>query len=233
MKNEARAHDVSMFWRSWADGDFYLRGLASDGRTGRVIGAPDVYRRLFLERSAIIEPQLLMTLRMTIANDESSLSQWGARWNLNDLWCRALAQDTARWYAARPDARGWEFENTGIFAGHFPFAIEPLRLGPFYYDPTWRRRAAFKEQILGLIVKALEDYCDRTEAAALVAGLIRAPRKREVEHLDWLARYQVRSESFASIARTASFKFKGGRQTVRKAIVEFAEYIELTLRPST
>jgi hypothetical protein len=46
-------------------------------------------------------------------------------------------------------------------------------------------------------------------------------------------RYQIKSESFVSIAHNASYKFMGGRQTVRKAVVELAKYLELTLRPST
>jgi hypothetical protein len=54
-----------------------------------------------------------------------------------------------------------------------------------------------------------------------------------LEHFDWIVRYQIKSESFASIAQNASYKFMGGRQTVRKAVVELAEYLALTLRPST
>jgi hypothetical protein len=28
--------------------------------------------------------------------------------DLTDRWCRALARETVRWYAAQPDAQGWE-----------------------------------------------------------------------------------------------------------------------------
>jgi hypothetical protein len=218
---------------AWGNGDFYVPEFALHGRSGLVPGAPDVHRRRFLERAAIVEPELLTTLRSVMADDADGLSAWAKRWHLTDRWCMVLARDTARWYAKHPDAHGWEFQGQGIFVGSFPFEIEPLQLGPFYHDPTWRSRRDFKRYVLREVARATDDYCDRIEAAALAAGLKRAPRKKGVGHFDWLARYQVKGESFASIAKTASYKFEGGRQTVRKAVVELAKYLELTLRPST
>jgi hypothetical protein len=144
-----------------------------------------------------------------------------------------LARDTIGWWASQPDSRGWEFQAKGIFVGNFPFKIQPLTLDDFYYDPTWRRRGDFKRYVLDKVAEALKHYCDRVESDAVAAGLKRSPKKREIEHFDWLARYQVKGESFASIAQNASYKFKGGRQTVRKAVVELAEYLSLKLRPST
>lgn len=217
----------------WANGDFYVPEFASHGRSALVPGAPDVHRRRFLERAAIVEPYLLKTLRNVSANDADALRAWATRWHLTDDWCLVLARDTARRYVIHPDAQGWEFQGQGIVSGSFPFDIEPLQLEPFYHDPTWRSRRDFKADVLERVRRALDDYCDRIEAAALAAGLKRAPRKRGVEHFDWLARYQVKGESFASIAKSASYKFQGGRQTVRKTIIELAEYLQLTLRPST
>jgi GNAT superfamily N-acetyltransferase len=214
-------------------GDFYVPGLASDSRTGWVPGTPDVHRRLFLERAAMLEPDLLATLRRVTADDAHALSSWAKRWHLTDSWCLALARDTARWYAEQPDAPGWEFEGKAIFAGMFPLAIEPLQLGLVYYDPTWRGRGIFKKHVLERVARAVDDYCDGIEAAAREAGLKRVLRKRETEHFDWLVRYQIKDEPYASIAQNASYKFKGGRQTVRKAIVDLAEQLELTLRSST
>jgi len=37
----------------------------------------------------------------------------GKRWNLTDCWCLGLARDTAHWYAAEPEAKGWEFQGKG------------------------------------------------------------------------------------------------------------------------
>ena len=207
--------------------------FASHGRSALVPGAPDVHRRLFLERAATVEPDLLKTLRSVTADDADALWAWAKHWHLTDDWCLVLARDTAPWYATHPDAQGWEFQGQGIVSGSFPFNIEPLKLGTFYHDPTWRSRGAFKAHVLKRVGRTLDDYCNQIEAAALAAGLKRAPRKREVGHFDWLARYQIKGESFASIAHTASYKFQGGRQTVRKAIIELAKYLELTLRPST
>jgi hypothetical protein len=216
-----------------SEGDFYVPGFARDFRTGLVPGAPDTYRRRFLERAAIVEPQLLETLRVVSAGDEQALAAWTGRWHLTDHWCAVLARDTVRWWASQPGVSGWEFSAKGIFVGMFAFPIQPLALDQFYYDPTWRRRGDFKKFVFDKVAQALEVYCDRVEADALAAGLKRSPRKREVVHFDWLARYQVKGESFASIAQNASYRFKGGRQTVRKAVVELAEYLSLQLRPST
>lgn len=233
MKPAAREVTVTSPGLAWPVGDFYVPGFAFDGRTGLVPGAPDTHRRLFLAQAAELQPKLLETLRELSVDDERALSAWAERWHLTDRWCKLLAHDTLRWWVAHPEARGWEFESTAIFAGFFPFKIEPLKLGPFYHDPTWRRRRDFKKEVLRQINQALDAYCNRIEAAALAAGLKRAPRRRDVGHFYWLVRYQIKGESFASIARHSSYKFNGGRQTIRKAVVELARYIELTLRPST
>jgi GNAT superfamily N-acetyltransferase len=187
----------------------------------------------FGARSAGPPPAPFSGVRGVRADETDGLSTWARRWHLTDRWCLVLARDTARWYAINPDAQGWEFQGQGIFVGSFPFAIEPLQLGPFYHDPTWRGRGDFKADVLEHVRHALDDYCDRIEADALAAGLKRAPRKRGLEHFDWLGLYQVKGESFASIAKSASYRFEGGRQTVRKAIIELAKYLQLTLRPST
>ena len=214
-------------------GDFYVPGFASDGRTGAVPGAPDTHRRLFLARASTLEPELLTTLRNVAVKDKHGLSAWAKRWHLTDQWCVLLARDTARWWASNPGAEGWEFENHSIFAGFFPFEIKPLRFRLFYHDPTRRPRRDFEKHVLEEVRQTLKDYCDLIERGPVAAGLKRAPRRRELEHFDWIVRYQIKAESFASIARNASYKFKGGRQTVRKAVVELAEYLALTLRSST
>jgi hypothetical protein len=133
-----------------------------------------------------------------------------------------------------PDAQGWEFQDKGIIvAMHFPFAIPPLELGEYRWDPTWLRRADFKKNVLEEWKNALNDYCDRIESAALKEGLKRTPRMTEDQHFDWLIRYQVKGESFAAIARTISTPdHPGRRQTVHKAITELAQYLSLTLRQS-
>ena len=110
-------------------------------------------------------------------DDERALAAWAERWHLTDRWCTLLAHDTLRWWVAHPEVRGWEFERTGIFAGFFPFKLEPLKLGPFYHDPTWRRRRDFKKDVLQQVNQALDVYCNRIEAAALAAGLKRSPRR--------------------------------------------------------
>lgn len=180
MKHADQLNAIMAPGLAWGNGDFYVPEFASHGRTGLVPGAPDVQRRRFLERAAILEPQLLTTLRNVTPDDADELSAWAKHWHLTDRWCLSLAGDTARWYANDPDARGWEFQGQGIFVGTFPFKIKPLRPGHFYFDPTWRSRRDFKAYILKEVKRVTDDYCDRIEAAALAAGLKRAPRKREL-----------------------------------------------------
>lgn len=152
-----------------------MPGLATDRRTGRVPGAPDVHRRLFLERAAILEPDLLASLRNVDLRNGRSLSAWAKRWHLTAPWCLALARDTVRWHVAHPDVQGWEFQGKGIFVSNFPFPIAPLRLQEFYFDPTWRSRRTFEEYVFAHVARAVGDYCDRIEAAARAAGLKRVP----------------------------------------------------------
>lgn len=227
-----RGHDF-LTGLAWPVGDFYVPGFSSDERTALVPGIADKYRRLFLVHAAQLEPELLSTLRKVAIDDERALSAWTERWHLTDRWCVLLAHDTLRWWTKNAGTEGWEFEHTGIFAGFFPFPIAPLKLGPFYHDPTWSRRSDFIKDVVQQATRAAKDYCDQIEAKALAAGLKWAPRRREAEHFNWLARHQIKGESFTSIAQHSSYKFNGGRQTIRKAIVELAEYLELSLRSST
>jgi hypothetical protein len=216
----------------WPVGEFYLSGLSSDGRMASIPGAADAHRRLFLVRAARLVPELLSTLRAA-DHCECGVNAWAARWHLTDQWCVLLAQDTKHWWVNSPGAEGWQFEKVSAAAGHFPFRIEPLQLGPFYYDPIWRKRQDFKKYVQECVRQSLQEYCARVEADAVAAGMKRAPRKRAIEHFDWLVRYQIKGESFASIAKTASYRFSGGRQTIHKAAFELAKYLALSLRPST
>jgi hypothetical protein len=186
VKPAAVEEGITLPGRAWPVGDFYVPGFASDDRTGLVPGAPDTHRRLFLACASTPEPELLATLRNVRINDKRALSAWAQRWHLTDVWCVLLARQTLRWWTNNPGAEGWEFERQGIFAGFFPFKIEPLCFGPFYHDPTWRRRMDFQKYVLGEVRQALNDYCNRVESSAVAAGLTRAPRKRGLEHFDWI-----------------------------------------------
>jgi len=155
MKSASSALKRSEAGLEWSEGDYYVPGLAHDFRTGLVPGAPDTHRRRFLARAAIIEPELLESLRAISPNDEQALRAWAHLWHLADQWCVVLARDTIRWWASQADARGWEFESKGIFIGMFPFPIPPLKLEQLYYDPTWRRRGDFRKYVLDKVAQAL------------------------------------------------------------------------------
>lgn len=216
----------------WPEGDYYVPGFSSDGHTSLVPGAADTHRRLFLIRAARLEPEIQESLRK-IPNDEAHLRAWAGFWHLNDRWCWRLARDALLSWRTDREVKGWPFEQTITTAAFYPFRIEPLTFEPFYYDPTWRRRGQFKRDTLQRVAESIEAYCDRVEAEAEAAGLKRAPRRIEPVHFDWLVRYQILSESCGAIAGRTTYRFKGGRQTVHKAVSELAKYLNLTLRAST
>jgi hypothetical protein len=56
------------------------------------------------------------------------------------------------------------------------------------------------------------------------------PRRRELDHVDWLVRYQVRGESYTTIADSLLLKMAARGRTVRKAVRGLASYLRLTLR---
>ena len=132
MSHTDQAKGIKAPGLAWGQGEYYVPKIASHGRSGLVPGPPDVHRRIFLERAATVEPELLITLRSVRADDPDRLLAWAKRWNLTDGWCLLLAGDIARWYAKHLGACGWEFQGQGIFLGAFPFKIKPLLLpGPF------------------------------------------------------------------------------------------------------
>jgi hypothetical protein len=226
-------NSAPIFTPEWADADFFAPGFSANGCTSPIPGAVDGHRQLFLVRAARVEPDLLATLRQVPAESPEALQAWGKSWGLTDPWCLVLARVTSDWYRRDPSMPGWQFEGKETWAGSYGFKIEPLWVGPFRHHPTWFRRSVFKQWVLARVSQALDDYCDRIDAEASASGLKRMPRKKGIQHFDWLARYQVRRESFADIARNAPYRFAGGRQTVRKAVVELAKYLCLALRSST
>jgi hypothetical protein len=116
MKQTTNEDTMQLPGLSRSVGDFYVPGFSSDGRTSLVPGAPDTHRRLFLIRASRLQPELLETLRTVPTEDKDALSVWAERWHLMDQWCKFLAYDTLRWWAANPEIKGWNFESTGIFA---------------------------------------------------------------------------------------------------------------------
>lgn len=96
------------------------------------------------------------------------------------------------------------------------------------WDPYTETRAAAEERITAEVAWQVRREFDAIEAGRRAAGQHLAPIKRTGrEHFRWLARYQVRGESYAAIARAVCRE----RQTVKEAIQETALLIGLPLRP--
>ena len=104
-------------------------------------------------------------------DDEKALSSWAESWHLADPWCQLLAHDTLRWWAAHPEARGWEFESRGIFSGFSHSRLSRYSLDPSTTIQHGGAGATSGKDVLKQMCQALAAYCDQVEAAALAAGL--------------------------------------------------------------
>jgi hypothetical protein len=90
------------------------------------------------------------------------------------------------------------------------------------WDPTHETQRAFKDRVNGL----LGQYLEEVAALASERGLVLAPVKRELEHFEWLARFQVGGESFLQIG-ASGVSISAVEQAVRRT----AKTIGLALRP--
>ena len=91
-----------------------------------------------------------------------------------------------------------------------------------WWDPTEESRLDARRRILAWVDWRL----DQIEEAARAAGAVPPPVKRTGDdHFRWLARYHVKGESFAAIARDVNRT----RQTIAGAIHDTAALIGLSL----
>ena len=84
----------------------------------------------------------------------------------------------------------------------------------FSHDPTWRSRSAFKTDVLEHVRHALDDYCRPDRSRRLGCRFeTRTIASEKLSISTGSARYQVKGESFASIAKNSyPTSFGGGRQ---------------------
>lgn len=110
-----------------------------------------------------------------------------------------------------------------------PFSVAPFR--PDFGAWEWRgvSRRAFEEHARQRFREDLEAYCDRVELQIRASGFVPTPEKRSEDHFFWLARYQVKGERFADIARNG---FALTPKQVEMAIRRIARFVGLKLRTS-
>ncbi len=94
------------------------------------------------------------------------------------------------------------------------------------WDPQRETRAAAQARIVGELRRGVQMELARIEAAARVRAAAVPSKRTGMEHLVWLARYQLCRESFAEIARDVGKE----RQTVTDAVKAAAALVGLELR---
>jgi|GEM_PF-5891997 len=247
-----------MNWRAGRLGE-YQHPRSAIPKTSNDFGNEmiEARRTAFLDAMFKIEPQTMETLAPLLLNCPSghyrdihkprfagvraNVKTWARAWHLNDRWCENIALQlllhlrykvaTEHPEVAQADGITW------TWTGPAPNAPERI-LSPafsFLILPGWDvlslTRADFEVEARAGFEKALKQYCECREAEARKRGLEKAPeKKRTLEHYNWLVRYQVKGESFATIFHTLPQGQKRTRRAVEKAIHVVAAEIELTLR---
>ncbi len=180
------------------------------------------------------------------------VNAWMDRWRLWQTWCGFAAMNTL-WDGLYAVARGGPpltrlrlpddlvddaltLGRTALIHGDQRY-MPPFDVWPALFDETgdsvlsWepRRepRAVARRRLANQMLTALDEEMDRIEAQARAAGDVPTPVKTTGRsHFVWLARYQVKGETYAEIARSV----RKHPQTVKDAVRETAETIVLDLR---
>lgn len=182
---------------------------------------------------------------------DKALGAWLRRWHLpcppeEDDWCFQRAIDTMATWTAQPELRGKRWaparrrmhvdwvssdELTFRFGLVRPDLTKNERAPSDWWDPTLERRSDAFERIQNAFRGELEAHfrkLERLYESASEAGYDVARKKRELEHFDWLARYQVGGQSRGAIARSVP----RDRKAVANGIDDVAELIGLVPRSS-
>lgn len=221
--------------------------------TDPLLRARERWRRLFLHLAGEIEPCLLPSLCGIEPDDKETLTAWATYWHLTDSWCLDAALAALKsWHKYpidwgpgakleewKPRRIEWKFSPAAGESVPFGAALEvdPDRLR-LWYDSTHYPRQFFMAAVLKEVARMVNAHCDRVEALMRQKGLRRAPSKRDFRHFWWLARFQVKGESFENIAGDsrsadrADVTEKVTADAVEVAVRRTARLIGLTLRQS-
>ena len=157
---------------------------------------------------------------------------WLRKWNVDDDWLTKWFATTLDIWCTLSGERGKPLNPAmwlnRIFESPALQIPEPPVLPR--YDPHFDNWDSYLE----MVMQILEPYRQEAEAQFRAAGLKRSDRNWTLEHFEWLVRYQIRKESFASIRATAR-KSDGKRYSqnaVREAVRDTATLVDLTLRPA-
>lgn len=171
-------------------------------------------------------PELSME-QETIAQ---SLQSWGKRHNLSDRWIIKTALSTLQHWNRivpvrpnQPHRLEWKLPPVTYYS--------PLQAQPFTFegwDPGSHPWKDYSQRLL----EELKQY--RIGVEKTLEGW-KKPRKLELDHFDWLVRYQVLGLSYLKISRFHNLENdldpESGKKRVKAGIRDKAERIDLTLRP--
>ncbi len=162
-----------------------------------------------------------------------SVLEWARRWHLGDEWCLEVAQRTmSLWYESELARERLSLDVN--FAMWYPLLTDDERtveLRLYGWDPSMERREDAEVRVRTTFENAMKQAFDQAQQLAQQRGLRSTPVKRQSQHFEWLARYQVQEWNQADIAGFyLGDKSKPLVDTVRDGLRTTAELIRLTLR---
>lgn len=176
---------------------------------------------LFLQTLWTCSPKTIDALARIARCVESSdqidgpLAVWAADWHLTDRWVLRAARRHVDMWRIRPHLQG-------VLLGHS---------GGGYWDLEWPAAPSWNpfEQSEAEFLSTIAAYVDRIKG---LPEFVPTPTKSTgVRDFEWLVRYQVRGESYPTIAKDLPAAHREAPQsTVRAAVVTLARTVGLTLR---
>lgn len=159
------------------------------------------------------------------------------RWGSGDCFKgrRHSVEDGRR--SSREKRRGF-YRREWYFPLDDDVAPQPRRFECPAWEPRYETEAEYREALKGCIEDFVDAHIADTKCACLRRGLVPVPTKRcdsgdsPERHFEWLARYQVKGDSYVKIAKDLPKAFRATPQTtVRNAVTATAQLVSLTLRP--
>ncbi len=177
---------------------------------------------------AVIAPNLPDSGALGTRAREASLREWCNQWGFTAVrhggdrgdWLLTVARRTAE--HLRTQTPNWPEAWVHVVAYR---ELETVEIVP----PRWRPDDETEEDYR----KRVDSYIIQIGVSAEREGWSKAPEKRNLEHLEWLARYQVAGWTEAKIAE--HYQDENGSPevpAVSRALTDTARLIGLTLRPA-
>jgi hypothetical protein len=163
-----------------------------------------------------------------LLNLRTSLEAWGELHGLAEPWVRdaALATlDAWRRVPTPPTRLEWVH-------GSLPVADDPAAPAPFLFRfPPWlpaiQPRESYVERLRQSFEELFAEYMARADGRMRERGHVRALRKSNPEHFDWLAHVHVGRVPYPDLAA----RVHKGRVTVQEAVQRAAEFVGVDLSP--